>query len=52
MKSFNRALMGVASAMTLAAAAYAQPTPNADAGTIAPCNIATGTLTSTPTAGR
>jgi hypothetical protein len=45
MKSFNRALMGVASAMTLAAAAYAQPTPNADAGTIAPCNIATGTLT-------
>jgi subtilisin-like proprotein convertase family protein len=31
--------------MTLAAAAYAQPTPNADLGTIAPGAVATGTLT-------
>ncbi|MEY3231844.1 MAG: hypothetical protein RL689_1933, partial [Planctomycetota bacterium] len=45
MKSVNRALLGVASAMTLAAAAYAQPTPNADLGTIAPGAVATGTLT-------
>ena len=45
MKSVNRALTGVLCAMALAAAAYAQPTPTADLGTIAPGAVVTGTVT-------
>lgn len=44
MKSVDRALMGVASAMMLAAAAYAQPTPTADLGVVSP-GTRTGVLT-------
>ena len=51
MKSFNRALMGLASAMTLAAAAHAQPTPNVDLGTLSNGSVG-GTLTGFGSAAR